>query len=190
MEDTTKHPNPTVDQAILAGTALLVAITDDDGPGTWNPFDTVMGVVLLAIVAGFYRPPTAVDRRSVHNYAAITAAVAALSMCLIADWPVQHLMDHYHMPTMYYLHCAAMTGSAQADCVAQVTSSYFMPAAWLVLTPALYCIALFHRHRVTRRQNLDLPSPRAVALEGQEQVAPTAPTVEEPPIAPPAKATA
>lgn len=160
MDVPAKRSYSGVDQAVLAGTALIVVLTDNEGPGTYSPFDMLTGIVLLMIVVGFYRPPTTGDRRTDNLYIAVTASVAALTIGLIAAWPAQHLLDHYDPPTIFYLHCANETGHYRPDCVAQATSSYLVPAIWLLLAPVLYGTALLHQRRLARqnRRNTAVPA--------------------------------
>jgi hypothetical protein len=44
------------DQAALMGAALAAIIALAVSPGEWVPFSSVVGVTLLLIIAGYYRP--------------------------------------------------------------------------------------------------------------------------------------
>ncbi|WP_344139316.1 hypothetical protein [Luedemannella flava] len=76
------------DEVALAAAAVagVVAIAVADGP--YEPFESVMGVVLAILLAVLYRPPTPESGTTAWVKAAAAAAVGALVLCLVLSFPV------------------------------------------------------------------------------------------------------
>jgi hypothetical protein len=149
-----------VDQAVLAGTALVAVGTANGGVGEWNPFDMVSGVILLIILAAFHQPAAQSTRRAAVLREIAAAGITALCCCVMTAWPIQHLLDH-HPLSLLHMRCSLAPLAARTrqsypaqydptqsypasttDCASRETSSYLLPALWFVLTTALFCLHL------------------------------------------------
>jgi hypothetical protein len=94
------------DQAALMGAALAAIITITLGPGAWDRFSTVVGITLLSVLAGYYRPVTKLGELRAANAttkALALGAVAGLCTCIaiaqyvqdyrLSDWEEEECKD-------------------------------------------------------------------------------------------------
>jgi hypothetical protein len=98
------------DQAALMGAALAAIITLVITPGAWDLFSTVVGVTLLSVLAGYYRPAKELGKIKALN--AITkalalGAVAGLCICLAI---AQYVQNH-HLSTSDQQECSAISNA-------------------------------------------------------------------------------
>jgi hypothetical protein len=174
------------DQAALFGAALAAILTLVFGEGPWEPLGVVFGVVLLSVVAAYYRPQPPTGWLDSATKAAAFAAVVALSGFILLAYPIQQLVIRPRYPpadlSAPQLHICAelgtheMPGATQPelyeDCLGKITTSW----GWLV------CLILFVLSSVTwyawtqalRREQGDYRSLR-VALARRRAAAPDTP---------------
>jgi len=81
-----------IDQAALIGTAVAGVIAVSSAEGRYEPFDSVVGVVLAIVLIAFYRPAPAATSGQAWTMAAPPAAVGALTACLVLSFPVDKLI--------------------------------------------------------------------------------------------------
>ncbi|KOX24768.1 hypothetical protein ADK67_17445 [Saccharothrix sp. NRRL B-16348] len=86
-----------LDQVALLAAALAAVLSTSSAEGAWEPFECVVGGVLLLIVFAFH--DFAVARQNRRARAAV-AGVLALLWCLALAWPVQEFVarDESHVP--------------------------------------------------------------------------------------------
>jgi hypothetical protein len=86
------------DQAALFGAALAAILTLVFGEGPWEPLGVVFGVVLLSVVAAYYRPAEPTGWLDSFTKASAFAAVLALSGFILLAYPIQQLVIRPHYP--------------------------------------------------------------------------------------------
>jgi hypothetical protein len=84
--------NSRVDDLALAGAAVaaVVAIAAADGP--YEPFESVLGLVLAILLAVLYRPSPSDSAQLAWVRSAAAAAVGALVLCLILAFPIDQVV--------------------------------------------------------------------------------------------------
>jgi hypothetical protein len=58
MADETQESTEHTDQAALFGAALTAILSIVVAPGAWEPFNMIIGVILIGVLAAYYRPRT------------------------------------------------------------------------------------------------------------------------------------
>jgi hypothetical protein len=86
------------DQAALFGAALAAILTLTLPSGPWAPLGSVFGLVLLAVVGGYYRPLPPTGWLDALAKGAAFAAVTALASFILIAWPVQRLVVQRRNP--------------------------------------------------------------------------------------------
>ncbi|MFI9012273.1 hypothetical protein ACIGNX_34030 [Actinosynnema sp. NPDC053489] len=85
------------DQVALLAAAVAAVLSTSSAEGAWEPFECVIGGVLLLVVFAFHDFDAARRDRRVR---AAVSGVLALLWCLVWAWPVQELVarDASHVP--------------------------------------------------------------------------------------------
>lgn len=93
MADPTQESSRT-DQAALFGAALTAILSIVVAPGAWAPFNVVIGVILVGILAAYYRPGTRAGSGffDLASKAFAFAAVAALCGSILVAYPYQEII--------------------------------------------------------------------------------------------------
>ncbi|MEU8611563.1 hypothetical protein AB0C29_26605 [Actinoplanes sp. NPDC048791] len=80
------------DQAALLGVALAAVISVSVADGSWEPIETIVGLVLLLVVAAFWNFQALKHGHAarVRRLLALTA-VSSLCVCLVAAWPIDQV---------------------------------------------------------------------------------------------------
>jgi hypothetical protein len=135
------------DQAALFGAALAAILTLVFGEGPWEPLGVVFGVVLLSVVAAYYRPRRPTGWVDSLTKAAAFAAVLSLSGFILLAYPIQQLLIRRMYPRVELsapeLRICMQVGARPLpgatplelyeDCIGKITTSW----GWLV------CLILF-----------------------------------------------
>lgn len=100
-----------VDQAALLGVALAATVSISAAEGPWEPIETVVGLVLISVVAAYYDFSTSLREWSWARSAAL-ASVIALCWCLTVAWPLQSvgLNPYWWLPIVWILTAGAVLG--------------------------------------------------------------------------------
>ncbi|HEY1966591.1 MAG TPA: hypothetical protein VGH89_01485 [Pseudonocardia sp.] len=171
------------DQAALFGAALAAILTLVFGEGPWEPLGMVFGVVLLSVVAAYYRPQPPTGWVDSITKASAFASVLALSGFILLAYPIQQLVIRPRYPDTGPAApepriCSELgTRAAPAtaplehyeDCIGKITTSW----GWLV------CLILFVLGvagwyawtRPVRRDRQDYRSFRSALGESSSRVA-------------------
>jgi hypothetical protein len=187
-------PGDRTDQAALMGAAIAAIITLVLGSGPWELLSSVIGVSLIAILVGFYRPQwRGTSRREVVDsltQGLALAAVGALCVCLSIAYFVQthFLADRVYSNCQQVAEAAKLSQDAEpvepfatqiednafGDCLGRETTARF-PQMWLgafllLLTAYVvtYSVMRLHsggtRSRQGRSKRLTRPPPSALIL--------------------------
>ena len=84
--------NVNVDRAALAGVAISSIIAVSASDGRYEPFESVLGIVLAILLAAYYRPSTPATSGQAWIQALPAAAVGALTSCLVMSFPLDQLV--------------------------------------------------------------------------------------------------
>jgi hypothetical protein len=161
--DSGGHSRP-IDHAAVFGAALAAVIALTVGQGPWSPIGTVIGVLLLAVIQGFYNVPAGVGWRESIAVGAVVAACVSVALA----WPLQIGLTHsVPFRDVAVDRCdelgraAERTGSAQTGAGVDVTGNCLGDLTtnrlWIVALPATGAAVVLIRWRGRNkgRQSID-----------------------------------
>ena len=119
--DETAASSKATDQAALLGAALAAAIGISVAEGSWEPIESIVGLVLFAVVLSFTdrRPQRSPTRRSMMQHGALLS-VLGLCLSLALAWPLQEVF-----------------GVEDAEDGSTVLPLGYLPGAWAASTVAI-----------------------------------------------------
>jgi hypothetical protein len=167
------------DQAALFGAALAAILTLVFGEGPWEPLGVVFGVVLLSVVAAYYRPQPSTGWVDAITKASAFAAVLALSGFILLAYPIQQWLIRPRYPNpdpsapelriCPDLGTRATPGATPRelyeDCIGKITTSW----GWLVclILFVLAVVGWYAWTRPVRRSRDDYVSFRSTLARGR-----------------------
>jgi hypothetical protein len=116
------------DQAALFGVALTAILAVIIANGAWEPFSVVVGLVLIAVLVGYYRP-TAPRGADAWAKAITFSAVASLCAVIFAAYFVFLLI---RLKSGGTCPIQAIHDETVDECLSRITTSYALPPLWLV----------------------------------------------------------
>jgi hypothetical protein len=194
--DSGGHSRP-IDHAAVFGAALAAVITLTVGQGPWSPIGTVIGVLLLAVIQGFYNVPAGAGWRESIAVGAVVAACVSVALA----WPLQVGLTH-SVPFRdgavgrceQLGRAAEKTDSAQtgagADATGNCMGDLTTNRLWIVALPATGAAVVLIRWRGRNKArgrggSPAVPAGRTTAAPAPEAAEPARGEVAPPPGRPP-----
>jgi hypothetical protein len=118
---------------ISAGLAAFIALAV--GPGAWTLLTAILGITLIIVIVGYYRPRLQPDwHQTLFRRLLPVAAVSGLAICLIVSYPLQ---QNAMLDTPNCAHISNLVD--KATCIASETSQWFWE--FWIGTVLLICVA-------------------------------------------------
>lgn len=134
-----RHEHHT-DHAVLFGTVLTTGFIIEDTSGAWDRIDTLLGVVLLLILVGYFRSITE-DGSLLERLARLGAfwASTGLALMLAVGWPAQHFLKGQYV-----------SRGCVDDCLATKIDNNYLFFWWLVFVGVTWAVSgariTWHHH--------------------------------------------
>jgi hypothetical protein len=118
----------TIDQAALMGAGLAATVTLVLGEGAYSLFSTIVGVSLILVVTGYYRPVWERQKRWRHMLWRAVALGAVIGLCasVTMAYPLQQLLEE--SPGA----CSLVPPPEKAECLAEAITTDWIAVTWLV----------------------------------------------------------
>ncbi len=157
------------DQAALMGAGLAAIIASVVSPGRFGWLSTAFGVMVLSVLAAYYRPEPARSRLRALAMASALGVITALGFTLAVGWPVQQLISAREtemicgqvaiegiaptpLPQFHgdfpgeIRNVSPSSATSYEDCVGNRTAGK-LPGVWLVTAVVVALLALVKWHR-------------------------------------------
>lgn len=118
----------TIDQAALMGAGLAATVTLVLGEGAYSLFSTIVGVSLIVVLIGYYRPVWEPQKRWRHTLRRAVAHGAVTGLCasVTMAYPLQQWLEE--TPGA----CSLVPPPERAECLAEAITTDWIAVTWLV----------------------------------------------------------